>query len=226
MAKQKAAKPASAPRMPQIDVRDPLTIYMFAMIAATAIAAALIYFLSIDPLQLEIAELQDKIVSEQQTLDRVLKDAARKPQFEKEVADAQEELARLKEMFPDEEKVPVRLHDLNLAVRQAGVRVVSVEPVNRPAPAAPPPGQQAAASDDPSSYYVENYYKLEVEGGYHQIGDMFAEMANFDYPTRIRDVKIRRFSGLQNEIKNSKSHGTTPVTMQVSFRLITFSSRK
>ena len=138
MAKQKAAKPASAPRMPQIDVRDPLTIYMFAMIAATAIAAALIYFLSIDPLQLEIAELQDKIVSEQQTLDRVLKDAARKPQFVKEVADAQEELARLKEMFPDEEKVPVRLHDLNLAVRQAGVRVVSVEPVNRPAPAAPP----------------------------------------------------------------------------------------
>ena len=38
MAKQKAAKAAkpAAPafRMPQIDFRDPLTIYMFAMIAA------------------------------------------------------------------------------------------------------------------------------------------------------------------------------------------------
>ena len=87
-------------------------------------------------------------------------------------------------------------------------------------------GAQAAASDDPSTYYNENYYKLEVEGGYHQIGDMFAEMANFDYPTRIRDVKIRRFSGLKNEVENSKRHGTTPVTLQVSFRLITFSSRK
>ena len=228
MAKQKAAKPAApALKMPQIDFRDPLTIYMFAMIAATIAAAALVYFLSVDPLQVEIAELQDKIESEQKTLDRVLRDAARKPQFEKEVADAQEDLARLKEMFPDEEKVPARLHDLNLAVRQAGVRVVSVEPVNRPPAPPPPAGQQAAAaSDDPSTYYNENYYKLEVEGGYHQIGDMFAEIANFDYPTRIRDVKIRRFSGMKTELDNNKRHGTTPVTMQVSFRLITFSSRK
>ena len=211
----------------KVDFRDPLTIYMLSMIVVTLAVCAAFWFLSFDPLQQEILETQAKIESQSKELDRIMREAARKPQFEKEVADAQVELARLKEMFPDEEKVPLRLHDIYVAVRQAGVRVVSVEPVNRPPAPPPPAGQQAAAaSDDPSTYYNENYYKLEVEGGYHQLGDMFAEIANFDYPTRINDVKIRRFSGMKKELDNAKSHGTTPTTMTVSFRLVTFSSRK
>lgn len=210
-----------------LDFRDPFTIYMWAVLAVCVAIAALFWFMSFKPTMNEIEVRRSEFEKQSAELDRVLKEAARKPQFEADVQKAQEELTTLREMFPDEEKVPLRLNDLYIAIRQAGVRIISLEPISSAQGSAKaPPPKADAASDDPTVYYRENAYKLEMEGGYHQMGDMFAEVANFDYPTRIVDLRVRRFSGLKNEIETSKRHGTIPVTMSVSFKLITFSSRK
>ena len=123
---------------------------------------------------------------------------------------AEIEFERLKEMFPEEEKVPLRLQDLYSVVRASGVNIQLFKPN----------GQVE------QEHFVENKYSFTVNAGYHMLGYLFAEIANFNYPTTIDNLKLNRFGSITQEIKKAEEHGWEPVTMSVSFDLTTFTSRK
>jgi type IV pilus assembly protein PilO len=75
-------------------------------------------------------------------------------------------------------------------------------------------------------HYVENRYSIAVNSGYHMLGYLFAEIANFNYPTAITNLRMSRYSGIAAELQKAETHGWTPITVSVSFNLTTYTSKK
>ena len=130
--------------------------------------------------------------------------------LEADLVAAENEFVRLKEMFPEDEKVPLRLQDLYAVLRSAGVQIQKFSPSGR----------------TEREFFVEHRYSVSVNSGYHMLGYLFAEIANFNYPTAINDLKISRYAGIKQEIEKAESHGWTPITITVSFNLTTYTSKK
>jgi type IV pilus assembly protein PilO len=63
-------------------------------------------------------------------------------------------------------------------------------------------------------------------GSYHSIGEMFAEFANFKYPTSIQKMSITVSSNLKSEMDFADKHGTIPNTVAAEFDFTTYTSRK
>ena len=113
-------------------------------------------------------------------------------------------------MFPEEEKVPLRLQDLYAVLRSSGVQIQRFNP----------------EGSSPKEHYVENRYSIAVNSGYHMLGYLFAEIANFNYPTAITNLRLNRYSGIAAELQKAETHGWTPITVTVSFNLTTYTSKK
>ena len=75
-------------------------------------------------------------------------------------------------------------------------------------------------------YYAENTYKISITGNYHSIGEMFAEFANFKYPTSIQKMNIVVSPNLKAELESADKHGTVPNTVATDFDFTTYTSRK
>jgi len=194
----------------KFDFKDKKNIYVL-VVAAICLTSMYMFY---DSIWTEFEENQKRLIEEQKSaqaeLDKISEQRARIPMLEAELQKAEIEFERLKEMFPEEEKVPSRLNDLYSVVRASGVNIQVFKPN----------GQEQ------KEHFVENKYFFNVNAGYHMLGYLFAEIANFKYPTAIDNLKLNRFGSITQEVKKSEEHGWEPVTMSVSFDLTTFTSRK
>jgi len=194
----------------KFDFKDKKNIYV--LVAAIACLTSMYMFY--DSIWTEFEENQKRLIEEQKNaqaeLDKINSQRSRIPMLEADLQKAEIEFERLKEMFPEEEKVPLRLQDLYSVVRASGVNIQVFKPN----------GQVE------QEHFVENKYFFNVNAGYHMLGYLFAEIANFNYPTTIDNLKLNRFGSISQEMKKAEEHGWEPVTMSVSFDLTTFTSRK
>ncbi|MDR1812662.1 MAG: type 4a pilus biogenesis protein PilO [Candidatus Fibromonas sp.] len=194
----------------KFDVKDKKNIYLI-VAAVLCVASSYLFY---DMIWTEFQQEQKSLIEEQKKaqaeLDKINAQRPRKPLLEAEKQRAEIEFERLKEMFPEDEKVPLRLQDLYSVVRASGVNIQSFKPS----------GAQA------QEHFVENKYSFVVNAGYHMLGYLFAEIANFNYPTTIDNLKLNRSGAISQEVKKAEDHGWEPVTMGVSFDLTTFTSRK
>jgi len=194
----------------KFDFKDKKNIYVLVVAVACLTSTYMFY----DSIWTEFEENQKRLIEEQKNaqaeLDKINLQRSRIPMLEAELQKAEIEFERLKEMFPEEEKVPLRLQDLYSVVRASGVNIQSFKPL---------PSEE-------KEHFVENRYSFVVNAGYHMLGYLFAEIANFNYPTTIDNLKLNRFGSISQEVKKAEEHGWEPVTMSVSFDLTTFTSRK
>jgi len=194
----------------KFDIKDKKNIYFIVVIIVCLGMGYWFYDSVWTQFQSEQQKLVDDQKNAQAELDKINAQRPRIPMLEADLQRAEIEFERLKEMFPEEEKVPLRLQDLYAVVRASGVNIKSFKP----------------AGSQPQEHFVENNYSFEVSAGYHMLGYLFAEIANFNYPTTIDNLKLTRFGSLTQEVKKAESHGWEPITMGVSFDLTTFTSRK
>ncbi len=194
----------------KFDFKDKKNIYVV-FVAVICLGSIYMFY---DSIWTEFQENQKRLIEEQKNaqieLDKINSQRSRIPMLEADLQKAEIEFERLKEMFPEEEKVPLRLQDLYSVVRASGVNIQLFKPN----------GQVE------QEHFVENKYSFTVNAGYHMLGYLFAEIANFNYPTTIDNLKLNRFGSITQEIKKAEEHGWEPVTMSVSFDLTTFTSRK
>ncbi|MDR2593701.1 MAG: type 4a pilus biogenesis protein PilO [Fibromonadaceae bacterium] len=194
----------------KFDLKDKKNIYVL-VVAVVCLTSVYMFY---DSIWTEFEDNQKRLIEEQKNsqaeLDKLNLQRSRVPQLEAELQKAKIEFERLKEMFPEEEKVPLRLNDLYSVVRTSGVNIQEFKPN----------GQVE------QEHFMENKYFFNVNAGYHMLGYMFAEIANFKYPTTIDNLKLNRFGSISQEVKKAEEHGWEPVTMSVSFDLTTFTSRK
>ena len=196
--------------MQALNLKDKKTIYALAISLLILAGAYFVYTYMWEPFTLEEQRLESELRNAESELSKINVQKGRIAKLEAELVAAENEFERLKEMFPEEEKVPMRLQDLYAVLRSAGVQIQKFSPGPR----------------TEREYFFEHRYSVAVNAGYHMLGYLFAEIANFNYPTAIADLKISRYSGIKQEIENAQSHGWTPITISVSFNLTTYTSKK
>jgi type IV pilus assembly protein PilO len=194
----------------KFDIKDKKNLFFITVVIICITSIYLFY----DYIWVEFQRDKQRLVNEQKSaqaeLDKINEQKPRIPMLEADLQRAELEFERLKEMFPEDENVPLRLQDLYAVVRASGVNIQSFKPT----------GSQT------QEFYVENNYSFTVNAGYHMLGYLFAEIANFNYPTTINNLKLTRSGSLSTEVKKAEDHGWEPLTMGVSFDLTTFTSRK
>lgn len=163
-----------------------------------------------DPFTYQREALERDLQSAQAELDKINAKKHRVAELEMQLVQAEKDFEKLKEMFPEEEKVPLRLQDLYAVIRSSMVQIQKFNPEGRAE----------------KEHYVENRYSIAVNSGYHMLGYLFAEIANFNYPTAITNLRLNRYSGIKAEVEKSETHGWTPITMSVTFNLTTYTSKK
>jgi len=193
-----------------LDLKDKKNVYALLVVFLVMAGAYYFYDSYWLPFEDERIRLEADLAQAQAELDKINVQRQRVGLLEADLRNAEQEFVRLKEMFPEEEKVPMRLQDLYAVIRSSGVQIQKFNPEGR----------------TEKEYYVENKYSVAVNSGYHMLGYLFAEIANFSYPTSISDLKLGRFSGIEEELEKAEAHGWTPVTASVTFNLTTYTSRK
>ncbi|OWV23784.1 pilus assembly protein PilO [Fibrobacter sp. UWB2] len=193
-----------------IDFKDKKNIYCIAMIVVILLAAYSVYEYVWVPFEEEHTDLVRQLDSATNELKKIESKRNRVAELEMQLAQAEKDFQKLKEMFPEEEKVPLRLQDLYSVLRSSGVQIQKFNPEGR----------------SEREHYIENRYSIAVNSGYHMLGYLFAEIANFNYPTAITNLKLSRYSGIAAEVQKAETHGWTPITMSVNFNLTTYTSKK
>lgn len=193
-----------------IDFKDKKNIYAIAIIAILLLAGYYVYDYVWNPFVKDRSNLESELNTAQSELDKINAKRHRVQELEMMLVQAEKDFEKLKEMFPEEEKVPLRLQDLYSVLRSSGVQIQKFNPEGR----------------SEREHYIENRYSIAVNSGYHMLGYLFAEIANFNYPTTITNLRLNRYSGIAAEIQKAESHGWTPITMSVSFNLTTYTSKK
>ena len=196
--------------MGKIDLKDKRNVYAIVICLLMMAAAHLVYNYMWDPFTYQRESLERDLQSAQAELDKINAKKHRVAELEMQLAQAEKDFEKLKEMFPEEEKVPLRLQDLYSVLRSSGVQIQKFNPE----------GQAE------KEHYKENRYSIAVNSGYHMLGYLFAEIANFNYPTSISNLRLSRYSGIAAEIQKAETHGWTPITMSVTFNLTTYTSKK
>lgn len=162
------------------------------------------------PMTEQISTLKEEEDRLQRELTKVKSQVQRMSKLKEELAVAQADFAKLQEMFPDQEQIPTRLQDLTSVTRRSGTTTTRFQPL---------PAVQ-------KEYYTENKYKLNITGSYHAIGEMFAELANFRYPTSVQKLALEVSPKLKDELDNADKHGTMANTVVTEFEFTTYTSRK
>ena len=196
--------------MGNIDFKDKKNIYAIVVILLLLAAGYCLYSYVWDPFVIDRERLERERDSAQAELDKINAKKHRIAELELQLVQAEKDFEKLKEMFPEEEKVPLRLQDLYAVLRSSGVQIQRFNP----------------EGSSPKEHYVENRYSIAVNSGYHMLGYLFAEIANFNYPTAITNLRLNRYSGIAAELQKAETHGWTPITVSVSFNLTTYTSKK
>ena len=193
-----------------IDFKDKKNIYCITLIVLILLLGYTMYTYVWTPYEEEYADLDKQLNAAQTELNKINSKKHRVAELEMQLAQAEKDFQKLKEMFPEEEKVPLRLQDLYSVLRSSGVQIQKFNPEGR----------------SEREHYIENRYSIAVNSGYHMLGYLFAEIANFNYPTAITNLRLSRYSGIAAEVQKAETHGWTPITMSVNFNLTTYTSKK
>lgn len=185
-------------------VRNPLIV-----IAVTAVIALLWQQYFYTPSMDTLISLQKKQKAKQDTLRTIL---ALKPQLDVlrvELAKSQDKLDSLKSIFPDHKEIPKLLREINAVARASGITTTRFNPL----------------PDVEKEYYMENRYNITIEGGYHELAEFFAFLANFALIINLTSVNIAA-SSLNSAQPQSELMETTGITVVSSFEMTTFSSKR
>ena len=196
--------------MGNINFKDKKNIYAIVVVLLLLAAGYCLYSYVWDPFVQDRDRLERERDAAQSELDKINAKKHRIAELELQLVQAEKDFEKLKEMFPEEEKVPLRLQDLYAVLRSSGVQIQRFNP----------------EGSSPKEHYVENRYSIAVNSGYHMLGYLFAEIANFNYPTAITNLRLNRYSGIAAELQKAETHGWTPITVSVSFNLTTYTSKK
>lgn len=196
--------------MGNIDFKDKKNVYAIFIILLILAVGYCVYTYMWEPFVVERERLERDLGSAQAELDKINAKKHRVAELELQLVQAEKDFEKLKEMFPEEEKIPLRLQDLYSVLRSSGVQIQKFNPEGSSA----------------KEHYIENRYSIAVNSGYHMLGYLFAEIANFNYPTAISNLRLSRYSGIAAELQKAETHGWTPITMSVTFNLTTYTSKK
>lgn len=193
----------------KFDIKDPKVRNPLLVALLAGFLGFLWYDYSFRPLSENIAELneqKEKKESELRTIN------ALKPQLDKlraETVLATSKLDSLKNIFPDQKEVPRLIREITAVNRKSDVVTTRFLPL----------------PDVAQEYYVENRYNVTVAGDYHNLGDFFSYLANFQLIINLSGVTVSANPAYTKADPESPVREDAP-SIVASFELTTFSSRR
>ena len=165
--------------MASFSLRDPKTIRL---ILTGVLGGAAIYVFFATPYlpvnypvaEAKIKDLKADFEKKSNDLARAKQSVADLPRFQAEFAALHERYEMASELLPTEKEMPGVLRRLTLAGQQCGVQFESFRP-------------------DPEirkDHYTEVPIQLKVIGGYHEVGQFLAEVANMPRIMRVSNLQV------------------------------------
>ena len=161
------------------------------------------------PLQVERDELTNQLKAKKDTLRIVQALKPQVKQLRQEVIAAQEKLDSLKSIFPDQKEIPKLIREITSVARASGITTTKFNPL----------------PDVMREYYVENRYSVTVEGGYHDLAEFFAFLANFTLIINLSSMHIDAHPSYHATGEGENEFSTLP-SVKSFFEMTTFSSKK
>lgn len=169
--------------MASINLRDPQV--QGALVTGLLGAGALYVFFATTYLPVtypvnaaKIKELKADFEKKSNDLARAHQSVADLPRFQQEFAALHERYEMAAELLPTEKEMPGILRRITLAGQQCGVEFESFRP-------------------DPEvvkDHYVEIPIQLDVHGGYHEVGQFLAEIANMPRIMRVSNLSLMEYA--------------------------------
>ncbi len=178
--------------MAKFSLRDPKTLRLIATGLMGAGAIYVFFATAYLPVNYKVADTKIKALKadfekKSSDLARARQSVADLPRFQAEFAALHERYEMAAELLPTEKEMPGVLRRLTLAGQQCGVQFESFRP-------------------DPEirkEHYTEVPIQLKVVGGYHQVGQFLAEVANMPRIMRVSNLQV---------LANTKSEDTEQTT--------------
>jgi type IV pilus assembly protein PilO len=193
----------------KLDIKDPKVRNPLIILALAGFLGYLWNDYSFTPLRENIAVLEnqkEKKESELRTIN------ALKPQLDrlrKETVMATAKLDSLKNIFPDQKEVPRLIREITAVNRKSNVVTTRFLPM----------------PDVVREYYVENKYNVAVAGDFHNLGEFFSYLANFQLIINLGGVAVNANPNYTRADPEAPVKDDTP-TIFATFELTTFSSRR
>ena len=160
-------------------LRDPKTLRL---IATVILGGAAVYVFLATPYlpvnypvaSAKIKDLKADFEKKSNDLARARQSVADLPRFQAEFAALHERYEMAAELLPTDKEMPGVLRRLTLAGQQCGVQFESFRP-------------------DPEirkDHYTEVPIQLKIVGGYHQVGQFLAEVANMPRIMKVSDLQV------------------------------------
>lgn len=152
------------------------------------------YFMIYQDKSIELVNIQGQAEELQLKLNKVRVIASNLPEFEQEVARLERNLSLVVKQLPSRKQFEDLLRDISTAGKKVGVSIKSIE-----------------RKDEVShSFYAEVPFKLELEGGYHDVARFFEQMAALRRIVNMgaMDIKIASESDMGTKL-NIKGIATT-----------------
>lgn len=161
----------------------------------------------------KIAQKEDLKIDYQKKQDKLNRIYAMRPHLQElreNVAMLNTKLDSLRSIFPDQKEVPTLVKDIVRVAHKAGITTSKYTP------------------KDPivKEHYIENIDSVRVAGGYHELATFFNHLAGFEMIINLSDMHIKTNPRIQNYITNYKEYGEEIKSLEASFNMTTFSSRK
>lgn len=196
--------------MPKIDFKNPDTRNLAIAIGiGIAVIIGWYYFWYMGT-SVQLSDLETSRLQKQNELNSIL---AMKPQLEnlrKDTSLARIQLDSLKSIFPDQKEIPKLIREMARLARESDVQPRKLSPM----------------PDSAREYYIENHYSVAISGGFHQIATYFAALANLPLMINLSIVNLVTNPRSKQQGANNESSEEAGYTVNATFRLTTFSSRK
>jgi len=171
---------------------------------------ALWYYYVYAPNLEKIQQLEKQVNAKQDTLRTI---QALKPQLNmlrEELRLAANKLDSLKSIFPDQKEIPRLLREITSVARASGITTTKFNPM----------------PDIEKEYYIENHYNMAVSGGFHQLADFFAFLANFTLIINLSSMNITTNPEFDPKLEQMGAIENGNETIVSQFEMTTFSSKK
>ena len=146
-----------------------------AVVSALLVAvAAGYYFISYQPARQQVTQLRGSAEQLQRKLNNVRAVATNLQAFEQEVADLERQLGKALKQLPNTKQFEDVLQDISTAGKQVGVQIKSIQ----------------REDEIPHDFYAEVPFRIELEGGYHDLARFFERVGRLPRIVNVGALKI------------------------------------
>ena len=159
--------------MEQLEAIPPLYRWL-AMPVVVVLLAALYWYFSYQPYAEEMQNLQARIDSRQQTVEKHKQVAAKLDVFKVEVSELEAKLHSLLRELPESREIPGLIRQISDLGVRTGLQINLIKP----------------QPEQKKEYYAEIPIQVRVKGQYHAVGRFFDDLARLERIVSVDNVQV------------------------------------